>query len=498
MNTTTLHLHTAFVVDTVDPRVFGGFLEHLGRAVYEGVYEPSSPHADDMGCRKDVLDALRRLDFTAMRYPGGNYVSGFHWLDSVGPRENRPRVRDLAWHSIETNEFGPDEFIDLARRMGWTPMLAVNLGTGTPEEAKNWLEYCNVRAGTKWSDMRVANGYAEPHNVKLWCLGNEMDGPWQIGHMPAEQYAILANQTARLMKMCDPSIELVACGSCGTELPSYMDWDRKVLEFMEGDVDFLSVHSYVGNWADDTPEFLATIAGVEQQIEAANSVCVAAQHKKRSKKRTYLSYDEWNVWYRARTGIHVDGKDKFAPPLLEEVYNLEDALVVASYLNAFIRNADCIKIANIAQIVNVIAPIMTRGDQMILQTIFHPFEMISKRREGTSLRVVVDSPRYTTKKHGDVNLIDASAILNHDELKVFLVNRDLNATMDVRICVGDRSVDTLLSAEIVSGTDPKAVNDFEHPNRVHKCVYEDLVIRDGVAIVSLPPLSIFAGTMKLV
>lgn len=496
MKTTQLHLHTAFTISDVDPRVFGGFLEHLGRAVYEGVYEPTSPHADDMGCRTDVLGALKRLDFTAMRYPGGNYVSGFHWLDSVGPKENRAQVRDLAWQSIETNEFGPDEFVQLSRRMGWTPMLAVNLGTGTPEEAKNWLEYCNVSSGSKWADMRVANGYKDPHDVRLWCLGNEMDGPWQIGHMPAEQYAILANQTARLMKMCDPRIELVACGSCGTHLPTYMDWDRKVLEFM-GDVDYLSVHSYVGNWDDDTPEFLATIKGVEHQIEAANAACVAAMHKARSKKRTYLSYDEWNVWYRARSGVHVDGKDKFAPALLEEVYNLEDAVVVASYLNAFIRNADSIKIANIAQIVNVIAPIMTRGDQMVLQSIFHPFEMFSKRRTGKSLRVAIDGPTYQTKKFGPVGLVDSSAILNGDELTVFLVNRDLESKMEVYVRVADASVQSLVSAEVVTGPDPKAVNDFDNPDRISANPFDCVSIADGVALVSLPPLSVAAITLRL-
>src|ERR1700722_3381434 len=219
---TTLHLHTAFLIDQVDPRVFGGFLEHLGRAVYEGVYEPKSSHADETGCRKDVLDALKRLKFTAMRYPGGNFVTGYHWLDAVGPKNKRPKIRDLAWQSLESNEFGPDEFIPLSRRMDWTPMMAVNLGTGTPEEARNWLEYCNLEAGTKWADLRIANGSKKPHDIKLWCLGNEMDGPWQIGHVTAEMYAVNAQQTARMMKMVDPSIQLVVCGSCTPDLPSYL------------------------------------------------------------------------------------------------------------------------------------------------------------------------------------------------------------------------------------------------------------------------------------
>ena len=236
--TTTIHLHTAFTVDVVDPRIFGGFLEHLGRAVYEGVYEPTSAHADDMGCRTDVLAALRRLKFTAMRYPGGNFVSGYHWQDAVGPREKRPLTRDLAWQSLETNQFGPDEFVTLSERMDWTPMMAVNLGTGTPEEARNWLEYCNIDGGSRWANLRREHGYEKPHNIRLWCLGNEMDGPWQIGHVPAETYAISAQQTARMMKMCDPNIELVVCGSCAPELPTYLEWDRIVLEHCRDEVEY--------------------------------------------------------------------------------------------------------------------------------------------------------------------------------------------------------------------------------------------------------------------
>ncbi|MCW5942265.1 MAG: hypothetical protein KIS66_08530 [Fimbriimonadaceae bacterium] len=494
---TTLHLHTAFTVAPVDPRVFGGFLEHLGRAVYEGVYDPKSAHADESGCRSDVLEALRRLRFTAMRYPGGNFVSGYHWLDAVGPREKRPTVRDLAWQSIETNEFGPNEFLELSRRMGWTPMLAVNLGTGTPEEARNWLEYCNVRSGSRWADLRVEHGYPNPHDVKLWCLGNEMDGEWQIGHVPAENYAIQAQQTARMMKMCDPSIEVVACGSCSTSLPTYLHWDRTVLMHMNGQADYLSLHSYVGNPNDDTEDYLAVMNTVDAQIEATDAVCRAAQATLRRKKRTFLSFDEWNVWYRARDGEHVDGHGKFAPPLLEEQYNLEDALVVAGYLNSFIRHADSVKIANIAQIVNVIAPILTRGDEMVLQPIFYPFEMFSKRRTGTSLQVRVDGPSFVGKTHGTATYLDASAILDGSTLHAFLVNRSLTETLDVKVRLADAPIANLVGAEYVAGDDPKATNTLDDRHRVRACTHDDARVRDGVATVSLPPLCVYAGTFRL-
>lgn len=494
---TTLHLHTAFTVGVVDERIFGGFLEHMGRAVNDGIYNPGSAHADEHGFRKDVQAALRRLRFTAMRYPGGNFVSGYHWTDGVGPQDLRPRVRDLAWQSIETNEVGTNEFLGLSERMGWTPMMAVNLGTGTPEEARNWLEYTNVDGGSKWCDLRREHGYEKPWNVKLWCLGNEMDGPWQIGHVPAETYAINAQQTARMMRMCDPSIELVVCGSCAPDLPTYLEWDRKVLEHCREEVEYLSLHRYVGNPEDDTAEFLAVTNSIDRQIEATDSVCRSVWHTKKTRKRVYLSCDEWNVWYRARHGEHLDGKGKFAPHLLEEHYNLEDALVAAGFLNSFIRHADSVKIANLAQIVNVIAPIFTRGDEMYLQTIFYPIEMMSKRRTGTSLQVRIDGPSYVTRQYGEATYVDSSAILNGDELSVFLVNRSLDEPMDVVVRLADAPIVAFKDAEFMAGSDPKASNSFEQPHQVHSCDHDAVVVKDGVATISLPPMCVYAGTFKL-
>lgn len=497
MNSTTLHLHSKMTIGQVDPRMFGGFLEHLGRAVYEGVYEPTSPHADEAGCRKDVLEALARLRFTAMRYPGGNFVSGYHWQDAVGPRSDRPVTRDLAWQSIETNQFGPNEFLELSKKMDWTPMMAVNLGTGTPEEARNWLEYCNVEGGSRWADLRREHGYDKPFEVKLWCLGNEMDGPWQIGHVPAENYAVAAQQTANMMRMCDPTIELVACGSCAPELPTYLEWDRKVLEHCRDYIDYLSVHRYVGNEKSDTEDFLAVTNSIDRQIEATDAVCRAAYHTKKGKKRVYLSVDEWNVWYRAREGEHVDGKGKFAAHLLEEVYNLEDALVAAGFLNSFIRHADSVKIANLAQIVNVIAPILTKGNEMVLQSIFYPIEMFSRRRDGVALRQAVEGPGYESKSYGYINYLDTSAILDGKKLKVFATNRNLTQPQELRVSIADASIAKLIESEIVYGTDPKAFNAFGEAPKVISQPYSEICLRDGVAVVELPPLSVYAATFEL-
>ncbi len=377
MDTTTLHLHTRFQVGPVDPRIFGGFLEHLGRAVYGGIYDPDSARSDSDGFRSDVLAALGRLNLTVLRYPGGNFASGYHWQDGIGPRDQRQTVRDLAWGSLEPNRFGTGECLALCRKMGWAPMLTVNLGTGTPEEARDWVEYCNLPGGTRFADLRVRNGGTDPYAVKLWCLGNEMDGPWQLGHVPAGQYALRARQAAQMMKAADPSIELIACGSCGTGLPTYLEWDRTVLEDLGDGIEHLSLHRYVGNPAGDTADFLAVTNSIDRQIEEMDSVCRFVQARRRSSKRITLAFDEWNVWYK---DMQMDGQGQFAPHLIEEVYNLEDALVAAGFLNCFIRHADSVRLANLAQIANVIAPVLTRGDELLIQSIFYPFEMISKRR----------------------------------------------------------------------------------------------------------------------
>jgi len=494
VDTTQIHLHTAFTIAPVDERIFGGFLEHIGRAVYEGVWDPTSAHADEQGFRSDVCEALGQLRMTAMRYPGGNFASGYHWADGVGPRDARPAVRDLAWKSTETNQFGTDEFIALCRKMAWTPMLTVNMGTGSCEEARDWVDYCNAPPGTKHADRRVANGAAEPHAVKLWCLGNEMDGAWQLGHVPAEHYAVRAQQAAKMMKDADASIEVVACGSCGVGMPSYMEWDRQVLDYLGDLTDYVSLHRYVGNSTGDCADYLAVTSAVDRQIEEMDAVCRFVQAKRRSSKRAYLCFDEWNVWYR---NDQTDGQGRVAPRLLEEVYNLEDALVVAGFLNSFIRHADAVKIANLAQVVNVIAPILTRGDDLLIQSIFHPFRMYSARRAGVSLRTRVVGPEYEASSYGRVTFIDASAILDGDRLHVFATNRNCDEAAELRVDLADRDVAGVASAEVLTGPDAQAANSFDAPDVVAPRSFDDVHVAAGAALAKLPPLSVTAMTLNL-
>ena len=497
MELTKIHLDRAYRIASVDPRIFGGFLEHIGRAVYEGVYDPLSVHTDEYGFRNDVLNKLKPPAFTAMRYPGGNFASGYHWLDGVGPRSSRPAIYDPASQSLEPNQFGTDEFMRLSMMMGWEPMITVNLGTGAPEEARQWLEYCNRPSGSKYADLRMKNGSPEPYHIKLWCLGNEMDGPWQLGHVPADQYAVIAQQTAKMMRFTDPSVELVVCGSCEVGLPTYLEWDRTVLEYMADDADFISLHQYVGNKQGVTSDYLAVTNAIDQHIEEMDALCRYVQAKKRSRKRYYLAFDEWNVWYRTQDAESVNGHGKFAQHLVEEKYNMEDALVVAGFLNSFIRHADVVKIANLAQIVNVIAPILTQGDQLLLQSIYYPLLLYSKRREGVSLRAVVNGPGYDSPSYGYVNSIDASVILGEEALHVFLVNRSTTEQAPVEVTLAGITLKSVLSAELVTGLTASSSNTFERPDTIRNKKFENIVLKDGNATLQLPPLSLAAISFRI-
>ncbi len=482
------------VISEISPLLFSGFAEHMGRCIYGGIYEPESPQADKNGLRVDVLAALRELNYRSMRYPGGNFVSGYRWEDGIGPKDQRPARRELAWQSIESNQFGTDEFIHFCREIDTEPMIAVNLGTGTIQDAANLVEYCNAPTGSHYANQRAANGNEDPYGVKYWCLGNEMDGPWQIGHLDAVEYGKKAREAAKLMRLQDESIEMVLCGSSSSHMPTYPDWDRIGLELCWDLVHYHSMHYYANNSDDDTPSFLSLSAAFEEYVDTVAAVLRYVKAKTRSKHDVHLSWDEWNVWYKARELSDLRGGWTEAPHLIEEVYNLEDALVVAQWLNVFLRRADVLKIACIAQIVNVIAPILTTTDSLLKQTIYYPLLMFSQMASGNSLDLLVESPRYETKQFGDMPLLDVSA--SHDEAAgknaIFIVNRSLTERMPIEIRWGDVTPKRISSAQQLSGNDPKAFNSWEHPNRLTtRAIYAPKII-DGAAQMSLPPLSFTA------
>ena len=464
-----------------DRRVLGAFLEHLGRAVYTGVYQPGSPLADANGFRTDVVREVKELAVPIIRYPGGNFVSGYNWLDGVGPKNQRPTVLERAWNSLETNQFGTNEFVDWCRMVGSEPLLGMNFGTGTAEMAVAYVEYCNLERGTKWSDLRRSHGYEKPHNVRYWCLGNEMDGPWQIGQMQSREYGRKARDAAKQMRVVDPTLQLIACGSSGTAMPQYLVWDREVLEECYDMVDGLSLHAYYGNTqpltGNSTARYLAMNLDMDRQIREVAAVCDYVQGLRRSRKRLWLSFDEWNVWYRARSGDAVNGRRQFAPKLLEEVYNLEDALLVGGFVNTLLRNAERVRLGCIAQLVNVIAPLVTNDTAVLRQSIFFPYAWALRYARGRVLDLRVESDTYPIRGAGlqpdfarneQVPFVDVVATLDaqNGQACVLMLNRDLDAERELVLEWRDATPMRVLACETLTGTDLKAFNTFEQPRRV--------------------------------
>lgn len=487
-----LTLNKDFMTGKVDERIYGSFIEHLGRAVYHGVYEPGHPTADEKGFRKDVLELVKELNVPIVRYPGGNFVSGYRWEDGTGEVSKRPRRPELAWHTIETNEIGIDEFQEWAKRAGSSVMQAVNLGTRGPEEARQLLEYCNFPKGTYYSDLRRSNGFEEPFDIKVWCLGNEMDGNWQIGAKTAEEYGRIACETAKIMKELDPTIELVACGSSGLGMPTFGKWEATVLEHAYDYVDYVSLHNYYGNADNDTPSFLACSLDMDQFIKSVTAICDYVKAVKHSDKTINLSFDEWNVWFHSNEADKKLERWQFAPHQLEDIYNFEDALVVGCLLITLLKNCDRVKMACLAQLVNVIAPIMTENNGPAwVQTIFYPFMHASNYGRGSVLAPVVSCDTYSTKKQKAVPYVETVAVLNEEkkELTVFAVNRSLEDNVDFTIDLRDFPSATVLEHIVLEHEDLKAVNSAVEPHTVEPHKNGVTRIEAEAAVAALPKQS---------
>ncbi len=502
MTTARLTLDPRFPIGAVRRRLFGGFVEHLGRHVYDGIYEPGHPEADDQGFRRDVLELVRELGVSTIRYPGGNFVSGFRWEDSVGPREQRPRRLDLAWHSTETNEIGLHEFSDWLDKAGSDLMLAVNLGTRGVLEALDLLEYSNVPGGTTLSQQRIDNGRAEPFGVQVWCLGNEMDGPWQLGHRSADDYGKIASQTAKGMRQLDPSIELVVCGSSGAQMPTFGEWERVVLEHTYDDVDMISCHAYYQEHDGDIDSFLASSVDTDRFIEAVVATADHVGAVRGSAKKIDISFDEWNIWYQTR--FHdvdqITGVENWpvAPRLLEDVYSALDAVVFGSLLISLLKHADRVASASLAQLVNVIAPIMTEpGGPSWRQTTFFPFAITSRLAQGDAVRLQVESPLIETEKFGAVPAVDAVA--THDAetgaSAIFLVHRGRGDAVELQIDVAGLGGVEIVEAHVLHDDDPYARNTLEDPERVQPRTLETRVV-DGILHVTLPPIAWAALSLR--
>jgi alpha-N-arabinofuranosidase len=485
-NKTKLLLDKDYTIAEVGSRLYSTFVEHLGRCVYEGIYEPGHPEADAQGFREDVRRLVRELRFGAIRYPGGNFVSGYNWLDGIGKKEDRPKRLDYAWFSIEPNQVGIDEFCDYAKSVGSEVMYAVNMGTGTPQDAGYIVEYANFPRGTYYSDLRIRNGHPDPHNIKLWCVGNEMDGSWQTCHLDAADYGKKALETAKIMKWVDPSIELAVCGSATSKQPTYPEWDRIVLEHTYDKVDYLSLHRYYENLGNEF-DFLASYHEMDSFIKSVAATADYVKALKRSNRTMMLSFDEWNVWYQAKTELK---QWEFAPHILEDRYSLLDAVVFGGLLCTLINNADRVRIACLAQMVNVIAPIFTqKGGGAIRQTIFYPFAMAAQNCAGTALRVLGKTPMAESEAYGPVSVLPHAATYNAEKGEVAVICGNISDVPQTLI-LDMRSFGAVrwIEHQVLAG-DLSAVNTIENPDRVKPFLVDEGKRELDSPETTLPPKS---------
>jgi alpha-N-arabinofuranosidase len=513
-NTTTpthVVLHPAFTVAPVNRRTFGAFVEHMGRCVYEGIFEPSHPSADERGLRTDVLALVRELGVSTVRYPGGNFVSGYRWEDGVGPREQRPTRRDLAWHSTETNAFGTDEFMAWCEAAGVEPMMAVNLGTRGEQEALDLLEYCTGRPGTALADLRAQNGHPDPYPVEMWCLGNEMDGPWQIGHKTAREYGALAGRTARAMHMTstaekDPEsgrdevgarLELVVCGTSIADMDTFVTWEREVLEECFDGVDMISAHSYYGYDADDLPGYLRSAQKMDRQIEHVIAACDQVAAAKKDPKRIMISFDEWNVAHGVpETQTEVEAAYRadpwpVAPPISQSRYAVVDAVVLGNLLISLLRHSDRVASASLAQLVNVLAPIRTEADgRAWKQTIFHPFALTSTFARGTVLDLRLPDASADDAAGAD-DALDAVATWDQDsgDLAVFVVNRDVEGSRTFTADVSAFGPLAVEDAQLIHDQDPHALGGPDDPEVGAPHPLDAVHVQDGTLSCELPAVS---------
>ena len=502
MKTTKIFSDKHYKIGKVDDKMFASFTEHLGRCIYTGIYEPGHPDADEDGFRKDVMGLVKELNVPVIRYPGGNFVSCYDWHDGIGPKENRPKRLDYAWSSIETNQFGIDDFCKWCKKVGVEPMIAVNLGTGNIKDAGDLVEYCNFPGGTYWSDLRIKNGSKEPYNVKYWCLGNEMEGSWQAGHLSAEDYTKKALEAAKIMRWVDPTIKLIACGSSYDMLPTYLDWDRIMLTDLYDQVDYLSTHNYTMNAGQGTENYLASFKQLDDHIKNSVHVMNFVKDKNKFKKDLKICLDEWNVWNfqdikidslaalgSGMTTFEMTSADKWeiAPPILQEKYSLLDAIVVGGLGITLLNNADTIEIACLAQLINVIAPITTApGGGILKQAIYHPFHMLSKYGRGTAMKAISEGPTYESL-YGTVNTVEPAVIYDEEanEVRVFLLNADTQEDVCAQLDLqgyGDLKLKKHLT---LCGEDPSAINTFEEPDKI---TMQEVEVKDEKAAV-LPKMS---------
>lgn len=480
-----------FYKNKIDDRLYGTFVEHTGRAVYGGIYDPEHATADEEGFRKDIQEIVKELNVPVMRYPGGNFVSGYRWEDGVGPKEERPVKVDAAWKSLENNQVGINEFVKWTTKLGVEPMIAVNLGTRGADAAAALLEYCNLKGGSYYSELRRSHGFDKPYGIKLWCLGNEMDGPWQICAKKPQEYARIACETAKLMKMTDPEIELIACGSSNEDMPTMGIWEQAVLEECYPYIDYISMHIYLHNREDDTALFMAKTLDMEKFIKTITSVCDYVGGKLRSRKQIHISFDEWNVAYHSNEADKDVEAWQMAPPLGEDIYNFQDAVVCGLMLICLMRNSDRVKIACQAQLVNVIGAVYAQKDGPAWkQTIYYPYLHASTYGRGVLLDTRIQVPSYSVGKYDKVPYLDGVAVYDEEkeEVTVFCVNRHETERLEFHMIMQGFEDYEPIEHIYLNHSDKYAVNG-EEEEKVKPAYGNQMKKKDGEFYVILPSLS---------
>ncbi len=482
-------------IGEVHPHIFGNFAEHLGRCIYGGIYEPGSPLADANGYRKDVMEAIKGMNVTLLRWPGGNFVSGYNWKDGIGPRNQRPVRPEGAWGSLEPNTFGTDDFLQYAEKLGIEPYVCINAGLGTVEEARQWVEYTNESRDTYWAQQRRKNGRDKPYNVKYWGLGNELDGPWQLGHKNAEDYVKFALEAAKAMRRVDPSIKLIASGSSNFRAGwDWIGWNRKILDGMRDEIDYISLHTYIGNRTNKFEEFLSASADMDHRIEVVEGLIKAAQSGQANPRPIAIAYDEWNVWYRARGNSELaTGKTG-----LEEIYNYEDALAMGMFFNSFFRHANSVKMANLAQIVNVIAPIFTNEKGLFLQPIYFPIAEYAKQKGNQSIDLWVSSPTYQVANKPKLNYLDTSATYDAKSGYVYLNVLNRSEKMDIATNIENGQLESQVQVWEMNHPDLKATHTFGDDNKVRPRIkMVNLAMSQGSASYTFPKSSLTILRLKV-
>ncbi len=488
MNKAKIRFDRDYTVGRIDPRIRGSFVEHLGRCLYNGVYEPLHPSADELGFRGDVKELIRELGVTAIRYPGGNFVSGYDWKDGIGPQEARPVRRELAWNVLETNQVGTDEFAAYCADLGVELIMAANLGTGTPHDAGELVDYCNTPGGTALSDLRIRNGAEKPHNIKLWCLGNEMDGAWQIGALDAQTYAAKAKEAAKIIKWMDPQVATIACGTCTNELGhhSFGDWDRIVLEHAYDEIDYLSLHRYFNyhpdkqlfyKMDDDITDIPYFFRDLHDFIHTVTSACDFVKGKLRKEKDIHISFDEWGVI--TQTAATPGGQEQ---NYHHASFSQLDAVISGGILCTFINHADRVKIACQSLLVNEGGMISTcPGGKAIRQATFYPFRDVSRYAAGTALRGMTDMPVAKTNHHGTQETLVTCAAHDADSgvLCVMIANVDLENDCEVQLSLTGFGGLQPVSMTTLYTDDPNAVNTFSDEGRVRPRSVDLAAPRDG-------------------